>query len=111
MHPARKTKAQDEYRNSFRRWKDFVAPGKLGGFLEHRGDGAVFLLAKLDGVFYRVFVKRPAKAIKNLQFYPDSGRLGGALTGTDHFERFELLSFFLEDADDIGGRASAKGHQ
>jgi hypothetical protein len=42
---------------SFRGWKDFVTPCERGGFLEHCGDGAVFLLTKLDSAFDGGFIE------------------------------------------------------
>src|SRR5579859_110745 len=98
-------------KESIRGRKDFMAPGKRGGFLENGGDRTVFLLAELNGVFHGGFVQRSAKAIENFQFFPDGGRLGGAFAGADDFQRFKFLAFFLQDADYIRGRARAESHQ
>ena len=71
---------------SFGGWKDFMAPGDRRRFLKHGGNGAIFFLAELDGVFHGGFVKRAAESIENLDFFPDGWRLGGALAGADYFQ-------------------------
>src|SRR5277367_2395447 len=45
--------------------KDFVAPGEFGGFFQGGGDGAIFFLGEIDGVFYGGFVKIAAEAEKD----------------------------------------------
>src|SRR5260370_29852546 len=81
---------------SFRGRENFMAPGERGGFLGHSRDGAVFLLAELDGTFHRGFVQHPAPSINNFQVYPDRGGLRGRLAGTTDLPSLKFLALFFE---------------
>ena len=89
-------------------WKKLQTPGDLSGFLEHGGNGAVFFLAECNRVARGGFVDLAANAIEDFDFFPDGGRSGGTFAGTDDFKGLQLLAFFLEDDDDVGGSAGTQ---
>ena len=94
-----------------------MAEGEGSGFGEGGGDGAVFVFAEGDGVANGLFVEWAAggiatsQPINDLQRNPDARRVLGAFAGDFDFQRFEMLAFFGEDADDVGGGAGAEGHK
>src|SRR2546421_6746056 len=81
---------------ALRGWrKNFIAPRKRRGLLEHGRHRAVLVLAELDGVLYGWVVELAAETIEYFQLGPDGGRLGRAFARANHFERFEFLPFLL----------------
>src|ERR1700676_2603592 len=88
--------------------ENLVAPGKRGALLQGRRDGAVFLVTELDGVLDGGVIESAAQAIEHFELGPYGGRLGRALAGTNHFQRFQLLPLFLQHDNDVGGRASSQ---
>src|SRR5258708_5611700 len=93
------------------RRKNFIAPRKRRRFPEHGGDGAVLVLAELDGVLYGRVVGLAAETIKHFHPGPDRGLLRRAFTRTNHFQRFEILAFFFQDDDYVGGSAGPQRQQ
>jgi hypothetical protein len=87
--------------------KDFEAVGDFGGFAEHGGYGAVFVLAEFDGVPDGLFFQLAGQAVDHFDFGPDLRRIFGAFAGDFDFERGEFLAFFFEDQDDVYGGAGA----
>src|SRR4030095_13048498 len=85
-----------------RGWKNFILPGELRGLLERGGNGAVFFFAELNGLFDGGFFEMAAKAVENVEFAPDLGRVWSAFAGADDVERLKLLALLLEDDDDVG---------
>src|SRR5882762_3944934 len=68
------------------RRKNFIAPRKVRSFPQHGRNGAVFVLAELDGVSYRLIVELAAEAIKYFQLGPNRGRLRRTFARADHFQ-------------------------
>src|SRR6266851_868947 len=93
------------------RRKDFIAPRKRRRFPEHGRNGAVLVLAELDGVLYRHVVESAAETIEQFQLGPDRGRLRRAFARANHFQRFELLPLLFQDDDHVGGGAGPQGQQ
>src|SRR5437879_12071556 len=56
------------------RRKYLIAPRKGRSFPQHGRNGAVFVLAELDGVFYRLIVELAAQTIEYFQLGPNRGR-------------------------------------
>jgi len=88
--------------------QDFVAKRNGSRLFQHGRDRTIFFFAQLDGMLDRGGVELAAQLVNQLEPGPYHGRLGGALAGHDNFERLELLPLFLENDDDIGGRASTE---
>src|SRR5713226_6223246 len=91
-----------------RRWKNFIAPRKRRRFPEHGRNRAVLVFAELDSVLYRGVVELATETIEHFKLGPDRGRLRRTFARTNHFQRIELLSFFLQDDDYVGGGAGAQ---
>lgn len=72
------------FRSMCRR-KNFVVPGELSGFLESRGNGAIFFLAELDGLSDAGFLELAAEAVEDVELGPDLRGIGGTLSGADDF--------------------------
>src|SRR5258708_31521545 len=93
------------------RRKNFIAPRKRRRFPEHGRNGAVLVLAELDGVLYGRVVELAAETIKHFQPGPDRGRLRRTFARADHFQRFELLPLLFQDDDYVGGSAGTQRQQ
>src|SRR5260370_19361357 len=87
------------------RRKNFIAPRKSGSFPKHGRNGAVLVLAELDGVLYRQVVELATKTIEYFQLRPDRRRLCRAFAQANHFQRFELLPLLFQDDYNVGGGA------
>src|SRR5579862_8773154 len=90
---------------------DFVAPGKLSGFFESSGDGAIFFFTELNGLLDAGLFQFATEAKEDVEFGPHARGFGSAFAGADHFEGFKFLALFFEDDDDVGGGAGAEGHE
>src|SRR5271170_1834114 len=91
--------------------EDFEAVGDGGGFAEHGGYGAVFVLAKFDGVADGFFFQLAGEAVEHFDLGPDGWGVFGAFAGDFDFEGGEFLAFFSEDGDYVYGRASSQGSE
>src|SRR5260370_24789787 len=72
------------------RRKNFIAPRKSGSFPKHGRNGAVLVLAELDGVLYRQVVELATKTIEYFQLRPDRMRPCSAFAQANYFQPFEL---------------------
>src|ERR1700687_1052725 len=93
------------------RRKNFIAPRKRRRFPQHRRNGAVLVLAKLDGVLYRRVIELAAETIEHFQLGPDRRRLCRTFARANHFQRFELLPLLFQDDDHVGGGAGPQRQQ
>ena len=91
--------------------KDFVVPGKIGGFFESSGNRAIFFFAELNGLFDAGFFELATQAKEDIELGPDLGRIGGALTRADNFQGLKLLPLLFENDDHIRGGAGAQGEE
>src|SRR5262245_39978097 len=93
------------------RRKYFVLPSEGRGFFERGRNRTVFFFAQPNRLLYAGFFEIAAQSVKQIELGPDLGRLLGALSGADNFERLKLLPFFLEDNDDIGRRTCTESEK
>jgi len=73
------------------RWLDFISPGNLCRFFEHRRNRAVLILAELNGVPHGLVIQLPAQEVHYFQFFPDGSvaRSPEQITSSDsNFCRF-----------------------
>src|SRR2546430_16363348 len=73
--------------------KNFIAPGKRRGFLEHGRHRAELVLAGLDAVLYGWLDELAAETIDHSQLGADGGRPGPAVARAKEAEPFEFLPF------------------
>src|SRR5258708_26142796 len=90
------------------RRKNFIAPRERRRFPEHGRNGAVLVLAELDGVLYAHVVELAAETIEQFQLGPDRGRLRRAFARANHLQRFELLPRLFPDDYHFGCTPSSQ---